>query len=447
MSPRMRIGVHRAAFLSFCLAPTLLLAAWIAYAAPSRGAAADTSLWEEELSWILGLDVQVERVEQPELGRTVLYGVEISDPEWGGIGRIRALELARTEQGVVIVASQPEMRADRLLEFGRLVHDRFLRTRRAGDLPVHFLAGELTLTVESDDPLAPPRGETLTDVDLWISSSEEGPQLSAEFHLAAAPAAQPVQCRVVRKHRSGEAPTTWWSLDTQADRDSPAAAMPCWLLSQLLPSLAALGDDSRFAGHCHAELAGAGWDGKVVGRFDNVDLLRLVRRRGPRVLSGRADLELIAEMRASRVVSAKGSLDSHGGTIRSEFVDAAIEQFPLQLSPTAQRAAGEDWRYRRLAVEFDMTGEGIRLTGWCDSKGDTLLLDDNGPLVVRKHDPYSPLNDLARTPLVNLVRLLVRPSSSQVPAGREAETLMAVLPIPPSPPVAGEPPRATLRPN
>jgi hypothetical protein len=442
----MRIGVHRAAFLSFCLTPTLLLVGWIAYAAPGRVEAVDTSLWEEELSWILGLDVQVERVEQPELGRTVLYGVEIFDPEWGGIGRIRALELARTEQGVVIVASQPEMRADRLLELGRLLHDRFLRTRRAGDLPVHILARELTLTVETDDPLVPPRGETLTEVDLWISASEAGPQLSAKFHLAAAPEAQPVHYRVVRKNRSGESPTTWWSLDTQTDHESPAAAMPCWLLSQLLPSLSSLGDDSRFAGHCHGELTGAGWDGKVVGRFDTVDLLRLVRWRGPRVLSGRADLELIAEMQAGRLVSAKGSLDSRGGTIRGELVDAAIEQFPLQLSPTAQRPAGDTWRYRRLAVEFDMTGEGIRLTGWCDSKGDTLLVDDNGPLVVRKHDPYSPLNDLARTPVINLVRLLV-PSSSQVPVAQDAQSLLAVLPVLTSPPTADKPPRATLRPN
>jgi len=447
MSPRMRIGVHRAAFLSFCLAPTLLLAAWFAYAAPSRVVAVDTSLWEEELSWILGLDVQVERVEQPELGRTVLYGVEIFDPEWGEIGRIRALELARTEEGVAIVASQPELRADRSLELGRLLHDRFLRTRRAGDLPVHILAGELTLTIESEDPLVPPRGETLTDVDLWISSSEAGPQLSAEFRLAAAPEAQPVHCRVVRNNRSGEAPTTWWSLDTQADHDAPAAAMPCWLLSQVLPSLSALGDHSRFAGHCHGELTGAGWDGKVVGRFDNVDLLRLVRWRGPRVLSGRADVELIAEMQAGRLVSAKGSLDSRGGTIRGELVDAAIEQFPLKLSPAAQRPAGEDWRYGRLAVEFDMTGEGIRLTGWCDSKGDTLLADDHGPLLIRKHDPYSPLNDLARTPVINLVRLLVPPSSSEVPATRDTQSLLALLPTPSPPPATNEPPRATLRPN
>ncbi|MEQ8790678.1 MAG: hypothetical protein RIC55_30555 [Pirellulaceae bacterium] len=451
MSPRTRIGIHRTAFVSLCLTPTLLLVGWIAYGAPQRSASVDKSLWEEELSWILGLDVRLEGVEQPQLGRTVLYGVTISDPEWGPMARIRAIELARTEQGVAIVASQPEFQADRLPQLCEIVHDRFLRTRRASDLPVHFLAGEVTLAVESNDPLERPRSMTLTDFDLWIAGGEAGPQLSTEFRLASAPDAQPVQFRVVRKNQLDAPPATWWSFDTRPNSDLEATPLPCWLLSQLIPSLSDLGADCHFAGNCHGEKTAAGWDGKLVGRFHDVDLLQLMAQRRPRGISGRAELELIAELNAGRVVYARGLLDAPGGTIRGDLVDAAIEHLPIKLSPTANRPPGDLWRYRRLAVEFDMNRDGVKLTGWCDTLGDTLLEGETGPLLVREHGAHSPLLDSTRTPVLNLVRALLPPTAAQIPAARDVESLLAVLPLPPptssQATVEGEAPSATLRPN
>lgn len=442
MSPRMRIGIHRAAFLLLCPLPTLLLVSWIAHGASQRVAAVDKSLWEEELSWLFGLEVRVQRVEQPQRGRTVLHGVQISDPEWGQLAYVRALELARTEQGLEIAASQPEVQADRLERLCEVLHDRVLRTRQPTDLAIHFQAESMTFVSPARDAQDASHAETVKDVEAWITSSEAGPQLSADFRRADLPDAQAVQVRVVRKNRLETVPSTTWSIDTQPDAELPTAPLPCWVLSRALPALAPLGEACQFEGRCWGERTPRGWQGEINGIFREVDLYRLVTQRYPHLLSGRADMQLSAVVRDGRLEEASGALVSGGGTIGRDFVHALVGQLPLKLSDTAIPPTDKNWRYRQLAIGFDVTRDGLRTWGLCDSKGDAVLTDARGPLVERIPG--------TRAPILGLVRALVPSSTTEVPATRETEPLLSVLPIPSvTPPSSdkGIAPRATLRPD
>jgi hypothetical protein len=397
----------------------LAFVGWIARASTDDGRAVDTALWEEELSWILGLDVRVERVAQPELGRTLLYGVEFADPEGPLLGRVRVIELARTARGLEVAAEQAEFQTEGLARLWESLHDRVLRTRGPRDLAIHFTAGTLTLSRRAAGASRQPLAVSLAGVDAWIGESELGPQLSAQFQLAGAPAAAPVQFDVVRENRSGTSPATRFRLATGA---SP---LPCWLLAGAIPELARLGEACEFQGHLSSA---AGWRGEATlnGRLQRVDLQQLVARQFPHRLAGFADIALEASLHDGRVQQASGELHSQNGLFGGSLAGAARANDLLKLDESAA-ALGTDLRFEHLAFKFDLNHDGVQLIGLCDSIGDVVLTDPAGrPLLFRTAG--------ARKPWLALLRTLAASSDSEsAPAG--TEHLLRLLPhLPPTQP-------------
>ncbi|MEX0819078.1 MAG: hypothetical protein WD070_05785, partial [Pirellulaceae bacterium] len=135
----------RLAFCAVCLAPSGSLATWIIYRTTPVHAWRETALWTEAIQRTTGLAASIGRVRHPTRLKTLLEDVTLRDPDGGHlVARIRVVELAATDHGVVAIASQPEIEAHQLYRLGQLLYQRVLRGPRP-EQPFQLLAGELTL--------------------------------------------------------------------------------------------------------------------------------------------------------------------------------------------------------------------------------------------------------------------------------------------------------------
>lgn len=388
MSQLMRVRICRAAFVLLCLLPTLGFVGWISRAASSNSRSTDKALWEDELSRILGLKIRIERVEQPELGRTLLYGVEIFDPEGGLLARAHAIELARTEAGLVIAAEHPELQASRLARLWETLEG-VLRTRGPRDLAIHFTAHSLTLHEASDVERAA-RAMTLADVDAQIGESDVGPWLQATFRRenggdSLGPGDKPTQFHVVRCCRGEEERTTRWLVDTGS------TWLPCWPLLGAVPEIAVLGPDCEFAGRLTCERKSAGWQTEADVGLHRIDLQRLVSRPFGREISGIADVRLSGlRLRDGKLETVQGEVSAADGRLSQSILQAAVSCLPMQCTAPPD-ANGR--RYGRVHFEFELVGDHIAWRGLCDGPGFVFATDPEGNALVN----LMPIDDPQRS--------------------------------------------------
>jgi hypothetical protein len=427
MSNRSRGILCRAAFLTFCLLPTLALAGWIvneriiAVAASPVVETDARPLAEAELSRLLGLAVTLDRISYVG-GATVLEGMTIADPETGArIAQVPVLEMARGDNGLVMTATRPEIDAERWPALWETLHNRVLRERGEKMPPIDLTASQATLVSG-----APERSPTFTGVQVRLESGKA----SIEFRLAGAESSQPARF-AANRDRSASPPVTRWELHT-GEGD-----FPCAFLADHTRWLSHLGEKCAFNGSLWCEEAAEGWRGEAIGRLNHVDLDRLVSDCFPQVLSGEANITLNrAEFANSRLRAATGAVEAGPGTIGRRLLGAAYEHLGLRNSPQiADAVPGEFARYGRLKLGFAIDETGLQLSGACDGEGTILSLEN---------DPLARLFDQPRqvVPVVSLIRVLAPASDFQVAASQETEALLRVLPLPaikPAPATAAAP--------
>lgn len=441
MSQFVRVRICRAAFVLLCLLPTLGFVGWAGKAAISTDRYGDKTLWEDELSRILGLRIRIERVEQPELGRTLLVGVDVSDPEGGLLARVHAIELARTTEGLAIAAEHPELQADGLARLWATL-DGVMRTRGPRDLAIHFTAASLSLHEANHGGDSPPRAITLADVDAWLAESEAGPWLKARFHSAAELAhspseVEPMQLDVVRNCRLSDERTTKWRINTAA------AALPCWTLAGAVPELARLGAECRFAGQLVCERTTAGWQVDADVAMQRVDLQRLIARPFGHAIAGIADIRLAGlRVRDGRLEAVQGELGAEDVRIGDRLLDAAEVFLPVALNQNVQLSEGDEVRLKQLCFEFRVDGARVQWGGLCDGPGFVLATDAGGRPLLQLVSLAGP-DDETRKTTTALWQTLAGDASAP---GSVALLEWLAFPPPPVRPSSGDQPRATLRP-
>jgi hypothetical protein len=406
--------LYRAGFLTFCLFPTLALAGWIVkerviHRPALTGLDPDAGpLAEAELSRLLGLKVMLDRISYPPSGYTVLEGVTIADPETEAkIAFIPPLEMARGENGIVITATRPEIESARWTALWETLHDRVLRERGEPIVAIDLTAQQTMLVSQEPD-----RSPTLNDVRLRLAPGKA----AIEFRLAGVEAKNPAKFLATRD-RSASPPTTRWELHTGG------AEFPCVLFAGQAPWLANLGDECVYSGSLWYEQAAAGWRGEASGRFQRLDLERLVSDHFPQVLSGQAAVTLNrAEFLAGRLRAASGAIEAGPGTIGGELLGEAIGQLDLRYTPQLREAHESHMRYQELKLGFSIDDSGLQIRGACDAEGTILTLLKNPQARVLDQPSTTP-------PVVSLVRILAPAGELQVPASRETEALLRVLPL------------------
>ena len=401
----------RAGFMLLCVAPTLATMILAVVRHTPALVAARKSAYETDLSQRLGLAVAFDRLTFPRLGATLLEGVQLSDPETGArIARVRLVEIAETDGGVVILASQPELQGGQLELVWRVLHERILRAPSDTRLPAELIAREATVHGQR-------YSQTVRDLRCLVQPGPTGQRVSCDFRLVGAETGEPVRFRVFR-NRQASPPSTRWELHTGA------TPLPCAALASYVKAFGCLGEQCRFEGSAWATQAGDGWNGDVSGRFSDVDLDRLVTDRFPHKLSGVAEIEISrARFLRGRLTSAAGSFICDGGVISRSMLTAAVESLHLTSSEAIHESNEPLWRYRRLAFGFAMDDDGVSITGLCESTAPGAILTDSQGVLLA--DPPERV-----IPTLALVRTLAPQSEIQVPASAETDSLLRALPLP-----------------
>ena len=399
----------RLAFFALCLAPSGSLCAWVIYRSTPMHARQEKTLWTESIYQMTGLLTEVERVWHPTGSRTLLEGVTLSDPDGGHlVARVRVIEIAETDHGIIAIASQPEIEARQLQRLGQLLYQRVLRgprpTRR-----FQLLSGELTLHGTS-------AASTASDVRCLVSSDQGKVEASIAFLLAGFEMQSPAQIKLTRERGAGKASTTW-------QIRTGGTPLPCDLITDYFPGLDSLGPRCRFQGTVWVQHVEQSWDGEIAGRFLDVDLDSLVAPF-PHKLSGTAEIVLShTSFRQGKLVEAAGALSSDGGTISVSLLTAAAESLKLGSNVSHGEQADTLLGYQKLAFGFQIDGSGLQLSGLCDERQEgALLVGESGSLLLDSRGQL--------IPSIALARALVPQSELQVPATTATEQILRVLPLP-----------------
>ncbi|HUG70764.1 MAG TPA: hypothetical protein VMM76_23645, partial [Pirellulaceae bacterium] len=401
--------ICRLAFLALCLAPSGSLCAWIVYRVTPMHATREQAFWTESIYQTTGLLADVKRVRHPTQSRTLLENVTLSDPDGGHlIARIRVVEFAETDHGLVAIASQPEIEARQLHRLGQLLYQRVLRGPRPTQ-QFQLLSGELTLHGASS-------ASTASDVRCLVSASQGKVEATIDFMLAGFEMHSPAQVKLTRERGSDDASTIW-------QIRTGGTPLPCAMVADYLPALHSLGPECRFQGTVWVQQDDQSWDGEIAGQFLDADLERLIAPF-PHKLSGTAELAFShTSFRRGKLVEAAGALSSNGGVISRSLLAAAAESLKLGSSVTSDEQADTLLAYRQLAFGFQIDATGLQLSGLCDGRQEgVLLVGTSGDLLL---DSRAEL-----IPSIALARALVPQAELQVPATSATEQLLRALPLP-----------------
>lgn len=433
----------RVGFLLGCFLPTVLVVGWIGYQRTSWFREREREAWRAALTRHLGVDVALAAVTHPEPLVTRLEHVVLTDPETGRrLAAANRVELGREDGGWIAFLGDAEVPYAQLPRLQEIAQP--MIWRRAGyGVPVwQVVVGSLQMT-------GGPAALTLLDVRLHgevakssgdggrAEDAQDSPRVRIDFRLAGVEMREPARL-VLTRRRDGDRPATDWEFET-GPRALPAAA-----LSTVFPPLGELGDDCQVSGRCAFRQRAGGWDGEAQARFAQVDLDRAITRRFPHKLSGIADVAVSRlRWRAGRVVEAAGAIESGGGVVGHSLLAAAASEATLQWAVPVEvlESSQPYWKYRQLSLAFELSAQGLQLTGHCQSaEPGTIIVSADGPLAREGAQPW--------LSAVAVVRWLAPHNEIQVPASMATEGLLRALPLPPI--VGGEtavasPPRPRLR--
>lgn len=407
-----RRRVCQASFVLFCLLPTATIFGWSASLKSSQHLRGCESLLTEQL----GLHAKLAAVSYPQPGVTLLYGLELNDPETDQpIFSCRLLEATTIEGRLVLDVKEPLVEADRLYQLWDLLGRRLrgeLTTREPIELsPCNSFCN---LTIRHS------RGEQTYEIyGARIEREESGEAAEVRFRLPGVEMPEPASVRIVRNRRR-QPPSTRFALSTGG------AALPCSLFAALCDVEGAFGAAATFSGSLWADDTDQGWEAEVAGRFEKIDLGQLVSSRFPHILEGEATLELTdVKIRESQLVEAHGNLTAGPGEVSVSLVQAAVAELACSNERDVRSLDARDHGpYERLAFNFGLDAEGLRVAGICE---------DQPPGTVLFGGAYSSLSlrsaDRAM-PVVALLRLLAPASDELAPATSVTRGLIPWLPMP-----------------
>ena len=409
------IVVCRWAFLVLCVVPTLATCGFIAVHWLTLCSPAAKAEWERELSGRLGVTVAIEGLSYPQPSLAELAGLTLADPETKlPLGECRRVEIERTPSQWQITLVEPSIARGALPQLVRRIHEWAFVAAREDAPPLRLTATQLV--IEGDE-----QAHCLNHVAATWETTAAGPALAVQFTLL--PDEQsPIELRVTRTAQQTP-PVTKVEWDC-----SPP--LPCALASSFIPELELAGHRATIAGTGRLLWQEGEWSGELAGQVRGIDLSRLIGERFGHILTGQGNLTLQqATLESGRLASARGTLTASGGRISRSLLAAAQEHLALdaELPPEEE----ESTSYRKLALRFELTDQGLRLMGADDSQPG-MVTTVAGPLLSARPNHH--------VPAVALVRALVPESQVQVPATKQTAALLRWLPLPavdPSPSARG----------
>lgn len=389
--------------------PTTGLLAWtMTLTSPGHAARC-----QQELSQWLGMEARFERVRYPQPGLSLYERFELLDAETGEqVLRCRALGVMHAGRKLILEPNEVEVAAGHAQRLARLLMRRLSR-EIPGEKAVWMAATSVTLRSAAGD-------QTYDDVEGRIEPEPEQSIATLRFRLPELQAGEPPAFSVTRRHADGA---------TAVKLDTMSAVLPASIFAPWVGLKHLLGDDAAFQGSLTVEALADGWSGDLAGVLTNVDFERLVTRRFPHLLNGRATLAIErAKIKNGRLVEANGQILSESGEVGGSLLVSVVESLGCMpgAAPPGQLpfTGDENYRYRDLSLEFTVGEEGLLLEASPDANPPGAIMLNQRRETMLSAPPSSAV------PLIQLVRALVPESAVQVPATKETASLVPWLPLP-----------------
>ncbi len=423
MHERTRRAVARLLFVLVCALPTfvtmfVLLVTFTPWFANYR-----RFVLETELSRRIGLKVQIEAVEYPAPATVRLSGVRLLEPETGAeVAKVRMVTWVTTPEKTAFYLSQPELHSAQLPFAWRVVHERFLCQPELTRLPVRMAVGDLTIHSQTGSM-------TLRKVNSWLQPVETGVEAILECIPAGRDDSAPVHVSVVR-NRSGQLPTTDWTMNTGG------VPLVCSAIADYFPMMRSLGSDATFMGTMRWKLSDAGWTIDLGGSsFDNIDLGSVMQGMTHR-LTGQASIRLQnCKLVPGEDLDISGTIVAGAGFVSQSLLQELREHLNFDTAPPLEGGSRE-WPYETMAVRFDLFGSDMTLDGICNKQRGHESLPPGVVVAAGRHVLCA--SPGTRQSWVGLVRALWPERTDLLPVSTQTAWLFKLL-TPPKPSALDEP--------
>jgi len=409
MHESQRRSLLRLLFVTSCLLPT---AAVLAYGFAGRTSYVRSSI-AARLGAACGLRVEIDGVRYPRPGNAILDGVRCCDPETGVlVVACRSIETSSEGDGISLHADGAEIFADRA---GRLFD--YLERHLRSELPeaasrVDVTADELTWHVGKES-------QTLVDFEGTFGPEDDVRRLAASFRLPGSDDAHPTALRIARDTKVSPA-------ETVVELDSGAVLLPIAMFGPLIDAADSVGTEARWSGRLKLRRTQRSWEGIASCDATEVDFRQLTSHCVGDRLWGTGELRIHwAEFAAGRIARVRGTIIAGPGQISRDLLRAGIVHLGMGSADTMV-PEGPPVLFDRMEFDFSIDADGLAIKCRSAEQHDALLWRDD---IVYWHVPPS-----GAQPVAHLLRALSSDREPLVPMAEPTTALLAILPLPGSPP-------------
>jgi hypothetical protein len=403
---RTRRLICRTMFLLLGVLPTAAVVAWAA----SFNRDANVIEVRERLETATGLKVSFDACRFTRPGCLLLENLAIVDPHTEqAIFQTRLLDVSVIDNQRILRASQPTVEAVGLQKLWPALENA-MRRRDSESFTTRLEAAELTLRW-------PEGAQTLVGCRVTIETNEKGVSAVGDCQLAHG--AEPQTCRfeIDRQIVAGQ-PSTSFQFETGEGK------LPCGLLIAALARENQMGAASTFAGSINGDETPNGWRVGCNGAIGQIELQSVINDQFPQELRGVAEVSALkAEFQDGRLESASGNLNAGPGYVGGSLLAAAHNCLAMQTTITSSQL-GTSLTYEKLGLSFAIDSKGLTIKGRCGDRPSGDVICDAKSISLLRESSGGPI------PVVALVQMLVPDSRVLVPATRQTDWLLRMLPLP-----------------
>jgi hypothetical protein len=371
----------------------------------------------DQLQATLGLGVEAAKISYPCPGDIRLDGLKVIDPETSRtIAEIRSIQASRDGRNIVLTAS--------VVDLDAACADQ-LWTVALRQLRRHLGDDQASWRLIADEVIFhwPGNHQPLKDLSVQLKSAHEANSLSAAFRFANDTTAQPIS--FIAEHHVDQG-HSWinWQLDTAG------STIPCSLATALAHIENHLGPQSVCRGKIWGIDSENGWQAQLAGQLEAIDLQSAFGTPFGYRLEGLAKVGISqAVVHDGRLEAFVGQVRSGPGKISTALLNSAVEFLGMRRAIAESQTSGLR-SFDELAADFTLDAGGLSIRGACGKTRSGTVIQ-SGSSALLSESTVGVLSPVA------LVRMLVPDNRIQVPATRQTDWLLHILPLPDAPAQAG----------
>lgn len=336
--------------------------------------------YNQLLSQVTGLSVQVEQVKLLTPTSRRLFGVQLSHPETGvSLGKINGLWISETPTGCAIHAQQAELTALQLGDCYRLLHEQLLCRPSSQAHAMVLWMNDLVVHGESETPL------TFSKVQIELKRQPLATAAAIRFRLASFTGQEAVM--TFDRHHDQAEPISHWTLTT-GDQMLPGVWVHRFASNYSLP-----GAQAAFTGSFDLKYNQSFWNLNGASQLHRIDAASWFERP---LLSGLAYVDVSGFSLTDRGLNgASGSLLVQEGRIHGDLLVAAkdIGITVVEGHEQLEKRQGSVIPFRSIAADFKLDGEGLRIDPRRADK--VVAFDAVGPIAQFGNYSLVPTHNLA----------------------------------------------------